>query len=164
MKVGFLTFMVLLVSLLLKMTVLQFIPFLTSPPDLVLITLVYISCLRGSQYGQFSGAFIGLLEDILSVSPLGLHGLIRTVTGYGVGIFKGHLVVDFILIPPVVVTAATLFRALLTSLVVWGFSISYSKPIFLSTAFLTEMLANALLAPFVFFILHFLFKALGEAK
>jgi rod shape-determining protein MreD len=125
-------------------------------PDLGLIILVFVAIRRGSMTAQLSGFATGLIEDVLSLSPLGFHALIRTVVGFLYGLTVGSIFVDPILMPVLLTIIATLFKALISSLLVSflsipaeGFSV-FTGPLWI------EMGYNAVLAPFLFALLGLL--------
>jgi rod shape-determining protein MreD len=125
-------------------------------PDLGLIILVFVAIRRGSMTAQLSGFASGLIEDVLSLSPLGFHALIRTVVGFLYGLTVGSIFVDPILMPVLLTIIATLFKALISSLLVSflsipaeGFSV-FTGPLWI------EMGYNAVLAPFLFALLGLL--------
>jgi rod shape-determining protein MreD len=54
-------------------------------PDVLLVTLVGFSLLRGSLSGAVGGFFAGLLVDTASLGTLGLTSLVLTLAGYWIG-------------------------------------------------------------------------------
>ena len=54
-------------------------------PDLLLVTLVAISLLRGSVAGAVGGFFAGLIVDTASLATLGLTSLALTLAGFWIG-------------------------------------------------------------------------------
>jgi rod shape-determining protein MreD len=54
-------------------------------PELLLVTLVAVSLLRGAIFGAVGGFVAGLLVDIAALGTLGLTSLILTVGGYWIG-------------------------------------------------------------------------------
>jgi rod shape-determining protein MreD len=54
-------------------------------PDLLLVTLVAISLLRGSIAGAVGGFFAGLVVDIATLGTLGLTSLVLTLAGFWIG-------------------------------------------------------------------------------
>lgn len=54
-------------------------------PDLLLVTLVAISLLRGSVAGAVGGFFAGLVVDTASLTALGLTSLVLTLAGFWIG-------------------------------------------------------------------------------
>lgn len=54
-------------------------------PDLLLVTLVAVSLLRGPIYGAAAGFFAGLVVDTALLGTLGQTSLLLTVAGYWIG-------------------------------------------------------------------------------
>ena len=54
-------------------------------PDLLLVTLVAVSLLRGSVAGAVGGFFAGLIVDTASLGALGLTSLVLTLAGFWIG-------------------------------------------------------------------------------
>jgi rod shape-determining protein MreD len=54
-------------------------------PDLLLVTLVAVSLLRGSVAGATGGFFAGLIVDTASLGTLGLTSLVLTIGGFWIG-------------------------------------------------------------------------------
>jgi rod shape-determining protein MreD len=115
-------------------------------PDLLLVTLVAISLLRGSIAGAAGGFFAGLVVDTASLTMLGLTSLVLTLAGFWIGRYgettgrdRGHapylsiavvtviyevglLVVHFVLgeSAPAGAVFASLLPAVLLNLVITG--------------------------------------------
>jgi rod shape-determining protein MreD len=53
--------------------------------DLLLVTLVAVSLLRGSVTGALGGFFAGILVDSAALGELGLTALVLTLAGYWIG-------------------------------------------------------------------------------
>lgn len=126
-------------------------------PDLGLIVLVFVAIRRGSMTAQLSGCVSGVVEDVLSLSPLGFHAFIRTVVGFLYGLTEGGIFVDPILMPVLLVVIATIFKALISSLLVVFLSIPAAGFAVFAGPLWIELGYNAVLAPF-------LFAALGLLK
>jgi rod shape-determining protein MreD len=143
-------------AVVLQSTLLHWVAIRGVIPDLGLIILVFVAIRRGSMTAQLSGFASGVVEDFLSLSPLGFHAFIRTVVGFVYGLTVGSIFVDPILMPVLLTIAATLFKALISSLLVSflaipaeGFSV-FTGPLWI------EMGYNAVLAPFLFALLGLL--------
>lgn len=54
-------------------------------PDLLLVTLVAVSLLRGSVAGAVGGFFAGLIVDTAALGTLGLTSLVLTLAGFWIG-------------------------------------------------------------------------------
>jgi rod shape-determining protein MreD len=138
------------VAVLLQSTVLRWVALKGVKPDLALILLVFVAVRRGSMSAQTSGFLAGLLEDALSLAPVGFNALLRTVLGFFYGLLSGSIFVDPVLMPVLLVMVATLLKGLLSSLLVVlfrvpapGFEI-FAGPLWIEVGY------NAVLAPFLF--------------
>jgi rod shape-determining protein MreD len=69
----------------LQVAILDRIRVLHATPDLLLVTLVAVSLLRGSLFGAAGGFFAGLVVDTADLGTLGLTSLLLTVGGYWIG-------------------------------------------------------------------------------
>ncbi|HSW49594.1 MAG TPA: rod shape-determining protein MreD [Bryobacteraceae bacterium] len=83
--------------------------------ELPLLVTIYLSISRRSPLGgALIGAVIGLVQDALSHQPIGVLGMVKTITGYasaalGVRLDTGHVVVRLVLIPVMFVTHQLLY-------------------------------------------------------
>ena len=143
-------------AVVLQSTLLHWVAIRGVIPDLGLIVLVFVAVRRGSMTAQLSGFAAGMIEDFLSLSPLGFHAFIRTVVGFLYGLTVGSIFVDPILMPVVLTIIATLVKAFISSVLVTflaipaeGFSV-FTGPLWI------EMGYNAVLAPFLFALLGLL--------
>jgi rod shape-determining protein MreD len=131
-------------------------------PDLALIVLIFVSMRRGSMVGQVSGFVTGFLEDLMNVSPLGFHSLLRTVIGYLYGLLSGNVFLDPILMPIVLTVVATIMKGILSGLVSAIFGLTASGFITFTGRLWIEVCYNAIFAPFLFALLN-LFKVFKQA-
>ncbi len=144
-------------AVVLQSTLLHWIAVRGVIPDLGLIVLVFVAIRRGSMTAQLSGFVSGVVEDVLSLSPLGFHAFIRTVVGFLYGLTEGGIFVDPILMPVILIIIATIFKALISSLLVVFLSIPAAGFGLFTGPLWIELGYNAVLAPF-------LFAALGLLK
>jgi rod shape-determining protein MreD len=119
-------------------------------PDIALLVLVFVSYINGSLMGQATGFFGGILLDFISFSPLGLNTLIRTVTGYLIGLFRGMFFLDRIFLPAVLCAGATFLKAGLLFILNLLFSGAIPAYNFMTPPFWIELAMNTVLAPFLF--------------
>jgi rod shape-determining protein MreD len=75
----------LFLAALVQVTVLNRLRILGGIPDLLLLTLVGVSLLRGSIFGAAGGFAAGLVVDTADLGTLGLTSLVLTVAGYWIG-------------------------------------------------------------------------------
>jgi rod shape-determining protein MreD len=132
-------------------------------PDLSLGILVYSSYVNGTMTGQLSGFFSGLFLDFLSMSPLGLFALIRTVIGALAGLIRGVFFLDTVLLPMILCAAATCARALILFVLHFFFGSMIPVYSFTEPVFWVELGLNSITAPFLFGFLR-QFKPLLVAK
>ena len=134
----------------LQSTVLRWVALKGVKPDLALIVLVFVAIRRGSMAAQVSGFLAGLLEDVLSLAPLGFNALLRTVLGFFYGLTAGSIFVDQVLMPVLLILVATILKGLASCLLVVIFRIPapgfqiFAGPLWIEVGY------NALLAPFLF--------------
>jgi rod shape-determining protein MreD len=158
-----LTLLMLCIAVLLQSTILGRIAIASVRPDIALIILVFVSLRRGSMVGQTSGFAAGILEDFMSVSPLGFHPLMRAVIGYLYGKFSGSVFVDPFLMPMVLTAVATLLKGLISGLVSTLFGITSAGFLYFAGRVWIEMGYNAVLSPFLFAALN-LIKTFRQAE
>jgi rod shape-determining protein MreD len=141
--------LILAACVLLQTTLLEHVAIRGAVPDLSLVALLFIATRKGSFVGEVGGFVSGLLEDFLSLSPLGLHALLKTVLGYLCGLTRGKVFVDPILMPLLLAVSATIIKRGLASLVMLMFQ-EGAEPIVWGVTGWVELGYNAILAPFVF--------------
>ncbi len=129
-------------------------PLIDIKPDLRMILLIYFSYRQGQFCGQISGFCSGLLEDILSTSPIGFNAFVKTLIGFLYGTLKGNFFINVILLPILLVTFGTLINILLSMAVNFVFLGSRITISVLRIETLYEIGVNIILAPVVFSILN----------
>ena len=148
------TALILLCFVIFETAILSNLLFLPAVPDLLLIITLYVSVNNGRLFGVSSGFVSGLLLDFLSVSPFGLHSLLRTIIGYVAGLFNKTLNMTGVFLPIVIGIVATIFKML----ILWVISVFYPDSVvsysLVSKEFCFELAANAILTPIMFRFLH----------
>ena len=145
---------------LLSSTLLSWVTVAGVKPDLALVIVALMAMRRGSMPGQIAGFASGLLADTISVAPLGLTAMTRTVVGYVIGRMEGLISVDWLLLPAAVAIAATVLKAL--SLAAVGLAVPWISsryglgPSAFLTGFLIEAGLNAVAAPAMYVLLSVL--------
>jgi rod shape-determining protein MreD len=76
---------VIFVAAIVQVTLLSDIDVFHGAPDLVLVTLVAVSLLRGSVFGAAAGFAAGLIVDTATLQTLGVTSLLLTIAGYWIG-------------------------------------------------------------------------------
>ena len=150
------------VCILLQSTILNRVAIRGVRPDLALIVLIFVSMRRGPMVGQVSGFATGFLEDMMNVSPLGFHSLLRTVIGYVYGLLSGNVFIDPFLMPIVLTVIATILKGILAGIVSAVFGLAASGFITFTGRLWIEVGYNGVIAPFLFALLN-LFKMFKQA-
>ncbi len=83
-----------LVTLILQTTALDYMAIYGVKPDLVLILAILNGFLRGTREGAFLGFSAGILQDLVSGGYFGLNALTKMVAGYLAGFGKDRLYRD----------------------------------------------------------------------
>jgi len=150
------------VCILLQSTILNRVAVRGVRPDLALIVLIFVSMRRGPMVGQVSGFATGFLEDLMNVSPLGFHSLLRTVIGYVYGLLSGNVFIDPFLMPIILTVIATILKGILAGIVSAVFGLAASGFITFTGRLWIEVGYNGVIAPFLFALLN-LFKMFKQA-
>ncbi|WP_407429042.1 rod shape-determining protein MreD [Treponema sp.] len=124
--------------------------FMPAIPDFLLITTLYLSLHNGRSFGVSAGFVSGLFLDFLSISPFGLHSLMRTIIGYLAGIFNKTLNMNGIFIPVLIGFCATLIKTTIIFIISVFFPNSVVPYSIFSISFLFEIAANSILTPVIF--------------
>ena len=132
-------------------------------PDLALVILVFLAHRRGSMYGQIAGFAAGMIQDYLSLAPLGFHALIGTAIGFAYGITAGNVFADPIFVPMVFVAVATLVKGIIAAILGAIFGLDPAASTIASRHLWIELGYNAFLAPFLFAFLG-IFRAMKSIE
>lgn len=81
-------------------------------PDLVLVVVVLSALAGGRETGLLCGVLGGLLQDLLSVGPLGFNVLTKMILGFGFGLYERKVNQGTLLVPVLAVAVATVFSSL----------------------------------------------------
>ncbi len=125
-------------------------------PDLIFITVVYLSYCFGSFYGEVTAFISGLLHDAVSNSPLGLLTLPKVAVAFIIGMFGRSLFKSNILTISLLLFSASIVKGFLTLFLCYVFHESSASSIL--SIILPEAFYNALLAPPLFFLFDKIFE------
>jgi len=144
--------LIIIVVLLIQLTILNLFTLQGLKPDLMFVLVIVFALLRGAGEGTIVGFFSGLLQDIFSVGLLGVHALIKTVTGFLCGILKERIFEEHILfVVPLITLLATIAKNVLMFLVLRAFGMEPGNLLWsLKQTTIPEALYNSLLSPFIY--------------
>ena len=133
-------------------------------PDLVLIVLTLSAHTQGVQRGQVSGFLVGLVEDMMSMSPMGFHAVIRLSHSAIVGLTRGAVQTHPLFTPVLLVSVAWAVKHLTALLVARMTGVEGIAARLFTTATAIEFLLTVLAAPFVFIIVDRLRRRLDHGR
>jgi rod shape-determining protein MreD len=151
------TLIIFVSAIVLQTSVLDILTIKGIKPDLVLLIVVYLGLIRGSDIGCLSGFFFGLVEDVYSGMYLGSNALTKTIVGFFCGISGKRLYTHSLLSQILCVGIGTVIDVVLL-LSINGFGSIGSN---WRQLLLYETLYNILCCPFVVLIFRFGEKRLG---
>ncbi len=121
-------------------------------PDVVLVILVWMALNQGPFPAQISGFASGVIEDVLSISPLGFHITSRTLISFLVGFAREYVGIDRFILPIVFTAGTFVIQAVWQTIISAVFQIQTSQSPLFSLEFIIGLVYTALLSPFLFFI------------
>ena len=159
----------LFVAAILQVAILDRIRILHATPDLLLVTLVGVSLLRGSLFGATGGFFAGLVVDTADLGTLGLTSLVLTIAGYWIGRYGETTGRDRAHAPFLSVAVVTVLVALGQLVLHFMIGDHVSARLVLLDALAPGILLNLLLTPPVYGLCRRLFRPpawveLGEVR
>jgi rod shape-determining protein MreD len=88
MKFYILLFVTLIVSLIFQLLFMGYLSVFGSCPQIMLVSVIFVSLRYGVLPGEVFGFISGLLLDTFSLSIFGVNSLVFTLTGYAYGVFS----------------------------------------------------------------------------
>lgn len=122
-------------------------------PDVAFVFLLLSSHHHGSFRGEIEGFISGLVQDFLSLTPMGFHAFIRTIISFLYGLFRGKLFIDPILMPMLLAAIGTFAKAIFSFIILSIFSPEHAGTVFSKTLGITIGL-NTLISPFLYGLLR----------
>ncbi|MBN2352607.1 MAG: rod shape-determining protein MreD [Spirochaetales bacterium] len=161
-KAVILIFLLLMAAIILQSTLFELLNINHVRPNICLMIIIFAALQRGSMAGMLTGFTAGMLEGFF-MPKFGFIALIQTIIGYMLGRFEGVLSIDTFIMKILLVIGATLAEGILRGFGHLIFGIA-GPPFFIFVLnVLIECAYNAVLAPFIFFLLKImrLFKVKG---
>jgi rod shape-determining protein MreD len=154
----------LLVVALFQATALPALKVLGVKPELMLLTVLAWSLVRGVEEGLFWAFVGGLMLDLFSGGPLGASALALLVVSFLSGLTEGSVTRTGFLMPMVMALLGTLLYQVVFLLVVQiaRGSVPWADSLFQVT--LPSLVVNALLMPVVFYALAWLDRKTGRKE
>ena len=146
---GVIGVIVIFITIILQSTILSEVSVRGIKPDFVLIMIILFANYSGRMKGQILGFTMGLVQDFLSLAPLGFNALINTTIGYLSGATSGKIFLDPIVVPMVFVLIGTFLKSTLAYFLLSIFLIDKADTIFTSKL-LIELSLNVVITPLLY--------------
>ncbi len=164
MKVNYQPAVALLGAFLLQTTLAPHLRIAGVQPDFLLIIIVVYGFLDGPVVGSVCGFFGGLLQDLLTVTTLGLNVLSKTIVGYLSGMVEQNLFSENLILPSLAIFATTVINESIFLAAQATLGQSVQPLLALRSIIVPAALYNALLAGLLFPGLSRLLKRQGRTE
>ena len=120
-------------------------------PDLILIVVICLSFISGTEEGVITGFAGGMLKDIFSVHLLGINALSKTLIGFIAGTIREKIFYQHLMWLVAIFTFIfTFMNNLIIYLLLNALYSNYDFTVILKGFILTQAIINTILAPFIF--------------
>ncbi len=122
-------------------------------PNTALIFIIFVSLNKGRYYGGFLGLAIGLIQDIIFGTTIGINGFIYFFIGFILGYLEEDVARDSIIMPAICSIFATIFYNFMYFLFMFFLSRGIPFGLIMKEILLVEIIYNTLLTIIVFKIM-----------
>ena len=149
---------VVLLNFLLQSTIFPYIAILGVVPNTALLIVMSISLFKGKYYGGFTGLIIGLLQDIIFSSVIGINSFIYFFAGYLTGMVENKLSRENPFIPILFSLVGTIYYNFMYYTFMFFLSTNIPFLSFSKSIMLVEILYNIIAAIPIYMIFSKMFK------
>ena len=97
-------------------------------PDFVMVVVVLAALMGGRETGVLCGVVGGLLQDLLSVGPFGVHTLTKMTLGLLLGFYERKVNQGNLLLPMLAIVAGTVGSGVLSALFLLAYGLAGAIP------------------------------------
>ncbi len=134
--------LVVIINLILGTTIFPYISVYGVVPNLSLLVVMFIGAYKGRTYGGILGIIIGLINDILFSSIIGINALILFFAGYLVGLVEDRIIKDNTVIPIILALAGTIYYSFVYYIFMYFISSGLDFFSYAKTKLLIELIYN----------------------
>ncbi len=127
-------------------------------PDLSLILIVYLSFKNPGLQGQSIGFLAGLIQDTISMAPLGLNAFLKTSIALIANLLSGKFYIDKIFMPGLFGFLAIIMKAFLLKLLSLFFGESINTYQLFEPMIWIESFYTAIISPVLFIIFNLIHR------
>jgi rod shape-determining protein MreD len=149
-----LSFLIVSLLIVVQSTWLDAISIYGAKPDLSLIVIVYLAFKNPGLQGQTVGFASGLLQDSISMAPLGLNAFIKTMVALIANLLSGKFYIDKLLMPALFGFVSIILKAINLFLLSLFFGEKIIVYQFFASTLWLEALYTAMVSPFMFLIIR----------
>lgn len=146
----FIISLIIIINFILQSTAISYFSIFGVVPNTSLIIIVAIALLKGKKVGSTTGLLIGLLQDIVFSSVIGVNAFIYFFIGYLMGMAEDKLSKENILLPVIMSIITTIGYHFFYFLFMFFLNYDISFSIFFKQIVIIEMIYNSLLSIFLF--------------
>lgn len=154
----FLIVLTIIINFILEGTILPYFKIMGVVPNTALIIVVIISLAKGKYLGGIFGIFIGLLQDIIFSSTIGINAFIFFVAGYFIGFIEDTFARDNIINPIIFTGLTTVYYNIMYSLFMFFLSTHITFIDAVKSVFSIEVLYNSVVSILIYKIFQKIFS------
>jgi len=154
---------IVLVALLIEFVLASILGINTVKPDLILIVVICMSFISGTEEGTIVGFAGGLLKDVFSVHYLGINALVKSLIGYIAGVIRERIFSQHIMW---VVAISTFIFTFINNMIIYfllnALHSNYDFAMIIKNFVLSQAIMNSILSPFLFIGIKKIFTYLSR--
>lgn len=129
---------IVVINFIVQSTILPYISIFGVVPNTTILIIISIAFLRGEYYGGFTGLVMGLLQDIIYSTIIGINGFIYFFLGFFLGKLESKISRDNLVLPLLFSILGTIYYHLMR----YVFMFFLSTPIAFASIFSRELLVE----------------------
>lgn len=149
--------LIIILNTIFQTTILPYFTIFGYLPNTALIFTVIIAILRGKYYGILFGLAIGIIQDTLFGTVIGVNALLYSMIGYSIGIVKNVLNTENIIVPTFFTVMATIAYNFLYAIVIYFLSREITLYAMIKNTFSIEIILNLLISMTIYKLLSKIF-------
>lgn len=155
---NFLIVITIIINFIFQSTILPYFEIFRVVPNTALIIVVILALAKGKYYGGFYGLVIGLIQDIMYSTVIGINAFILFFAGYFIGFIEDTFARDNIINPIVFTALTTIYYNILYSLFLYFLSRNISFVTAVRSVFSFEVIYNGLVSIAVYKLFQKIFS------
>lgn len=150
--------LIIILNIVFQTTILPYFSLFGFLPNTALVLTVIIAILRGKYYGLFFGLAIGLVQDILFGTVIGINAFLYSMIGYSIGLIQNILNTENMIVPTLFSSIATIVYNFLYAIFIYFLSREITFSILIKKTFSIEIILNFLVSIVIYKLLSKVFK------